>query len=426
MNPAHAPSRRILLISFHYGPQAETGGFRWTQLVPALIEHGWTFDIIAHGAEHGENTRSSPGGTALPEEIHPIAIRYPGVEPCIPIRLTRIAATEDMAIRAFFLGQQRVVPQNWPHVVLNWAKFDWLGPVAPSYDALVSAAVDEAGGRAFVTEYAGTDAVVSAAGISSALWQSEAFVDIEPIAVATELEKQGLLNCSASGVPLTVRCEFGHPQVRPLLERYLPVPEGVTPQDFLDCLECYAALIDPIAWQTAPGFAAEFEERISEPATHAVAMLADASYLTRLYTLISPHEMLSDPLFHATSSLANVDSNVDVSRVNSCDDAPSYVELGDGQLVALEDEVRYPQFETMPSALRIERVPTMGPAQVETDNLAATEDIIADYNRGKLVGPSPWSCTIAKLGSEALLSMLALFGLAWLQRAPRAARRTRS
>ena len=47
-------------------------------------------------------------------EIHPLAIRYPGIEPCIPIKLTRIAAVDDMAIRAFFLGDNRVAPTNWP------------------------------------------------------------------------------------------------------------------------------------------------------------------------------------------------------------------------------------------------------------------------------------------------------------------------
>lgn len=38
MNRAPAPSRRILLVSLHYGPQANIGGRRWMQLVPALVE----------------------------------------------------------------------------------------------------------------------------------------------------------------------------------------------------------------------------------------------------------------------------------------------------------------------------------------------------------------------------------------------------
>ncbi|MFO7561421.1 MAG: DUF2330 domain-containing protein [Enhygromyxa sp.] len=363
------------------------------------------------------------GGLGV-NEIHPLVIRYPGIEPCIPLRLTRIAATEDMAIRALFLGHQRAVPQNWPHVALNWAKFDWVSFGFQTYQGLVADAIDEAGGRAFVTEYAGTDAVVSTTRIKDSAWNAAAFVDIEPIAVVDELVAQELLECEV----LSGECRFRHPQVQPLLSRYLPPPEGVPAEQFWQCLECYAELLDPQAWQALPGFAAEFEERISGPGEHALEMLSEASYLTRLYTLISPHEMLDDPLFHESSSLGTVDSAITATRVNSCDDGPSYIELATDRgvrQVALEDFATYPDFPAMPSAERIERVPMMGPPQVETDNSAQIDDIIDEYNRDKLVGPSPWSCSIARMRPEALLTMLALFGLAWTQRAPRAARRAR-
>src|SRR5690606_2191569 len=44
------------------------------------------------------------GGIGV-DETHPITIRYPGTEPSIPIRLSRIAATENLPISAFFLAQ---------------------------------------------------------------------------------------------------------------------------------------------------------------------------------------------------------------------------------------------------------------------------------------------------------------------------------
>ena len=363
------------------------------------------------------------GGTGV-NEIHPIAIRYPGVEPCIPIRLTRIAATEDMAIRAFFLGHDRVVPQNWPHVVLNWAKFDWVFPSMDGYRELVSDAIDEAGGRAFITEYAGTDAVVSTVGIDDPAWDAGAFEAIEAVAVVDTLASQGLLSCDFDG------CEFRHPQVRPLLERYLPAPDGLDPEQYWGALADYAEQIDPVAWGTQPGFAAEFDERISGPADHASEMLVEATHLTRLYTLLSPHEMLEDPLFHETSSLGTVDNAITATRVNSCGDSPSYMETPDGRTVALEDFGTYPAFGPgsgydMPCAERIERVPMMGPAQVETDNAGVIDDIIDEYNEGRLSGPSPFGCSLARLRPEAMLTMLALFGLAWTQRAPRTGRRRR-
>jgi hypothetical protein len=38
-------------------------------------------------------------------ELHPVVLRFPGNEPCVPIKLTAVAATADMGVRAFFLGE---------------------------------------------------------------------------------------------------------------------------------------------------------------------------------------------------------------------------------------------------------------------------------------------------------------------------------
>ncbi|HLT40596.1 MAG TPA: hypothetical protein VK034_30170, partial [Enhygromyxa sp.] len=92
--------------------------------------------------------------------------------------------------------------------------------------------------------------------------------------------------------------------------------------------------------------------------------------------------------------------------------------------IAIEDFGSYPSFEAMSAAERIERVPMTGPPQVEENNREAIDDIIDAYNHDKLVGPS-FSCSLARIRPEAMLTMLALFGLVWLHRAPRAARRRR-
>jgi hypothetical protein len=356
------------------------------------------------------------GGTGL-DEIHPLALRYPGVEPCIPLRLTRIAATENMAIRAFFLGHDRAVPQNWAHVVLNFGKLDWLGNAAVSYLANIALAIDEAGGRAFITEYAGTDAIVSTFGIEDTNWDSTAFAEIEPVDVITTLAAQSLVNCTDEG------CSYAHPQVLPLLQRYLPTPPSIDEDSFYACLECYEGLIDPVAWTAQPGFAVEFEQRISEPARHAIDMLIEASYLTRLFTMISPHEMIEDPLFQESSSLGTVDNNFVATQVLPCDVAPTYIEIPNGREVVLVNNTSYPVFPDMPSAERIERVPTVGPAQVDVDNTTAIDDTIDAYNHDNLVGPAPWNCSFARLRPGAWLGVLALFGIVWLHRAPRARRR---
>lgn len=351
------------------------------------------------------------GGIGV-DEIHPITIRYPGTEPSIPIRLSRVAATDNLPIRALFLAQERVVPGDWAHVELNWAKLDWLDDPAADYRQLVSQAIDDAGGQAFVTEYAGTDAVVSTVGLDDPRWNQAAFEGIEAVDVVTALSGQGLMACDAGS------CSYLHPQVAPLLQRYLPVPDDMTAAEFYGCVECFEGLVDMTAWTQPPGFAAEFEQRISGPGRHAVEMLSDAVYLTRLFTRLSPDEMLDDPQFHTSTSLDTVTNSKIATRVESCDDSPSYIELDDGRKIALDFEL-YPVFSDMPTAERIERVNMDGSSQVELDNRSEIDDIIDAYNRDKYVGPSPWTCSVGRVRPEPVFVMLALFGIAWWQRAPR-------
>jgi hypothetical protein len=347
------------------------------------------------------------------DEIHPLAIRYPGIEPCIPLELTRIAAVDDMKIRAFFIGKSRVAPTNWPHVEVNITQFDWsIGP-SSNYDQVVGAAIDEAGGRAFVTEYAGTDEIVSTTRVFDATWNAAAFEGIAPELVVDELVSQGLLACSA------LECTFNHAQVRPLLENYLPPPDGVDAEEFWSCLECYIEEIDPVAWSAQPGFAADFDARIFGPGQHAVDMLASAAYVTRLFTLLSPHEMIEDPLFHETQGLGTVDNNFVATRVIDCDGGPGYIELPDGRQVALTDGGGMPDLEGNPAALRIEQIPLMGPPQVEIDNTDEIAALLEEYNDTRLVGPKPGNCSIGRIGVEALFGLFAIFGIAWFNRPQR-------
>src|SRR5262249_50662192 len=91
---------------------------------------------------------------ASASDIQPIVLRFAVNEPCVPLRLTPIAALNDMDVTVFLLGPARAVPTNFYEVIPDWARIDWSQPGA-NYRTVVSAAVDEAGGRAFVTEYAG-------------------------------------------------------------------------------------------------------------------------------------------------------------------------------------------------------------------------------------------------------------------------------
>jgi MYXO-CTERM domain-containing protein len=321
-------------------------------------------------------------------EIHPVVIRYEGDEPCIPIKLTSIAAQEDMDIRAFFLGDGRVAPTNWRHVEWNPMKLDWIG-LGDNYKEVVTMAVDEqvADGHAFVTEYAGPSSKVDASNLVSPLWDAAAFDGIEPTAVVDLLIAQGLVvGCEIES------CTFTHPLVRSLLLTWLPVPEKLAEGAFWGDLSSYADRIDMNAWDAA-GFAAAFTERIVAPAEHGADLLADHAFLTRLYTTISPHEMTEDPLFHVNDALPPVDDTSRIVTLHTDCAGNSVMEgLGLGVDPNIIDTTSWPDIhpEEMPWALRIETVPENGAPLKAIDNTAEIAALITNWNAGMVrVDPRP-------------------------------------
>ena len=89
--------------------------------------------------------------------IEPLVMRYQGEKGMIPITLTSIAAAEDMALEVYIFGDHRAVPENYLHVEVNPAAIDWLSAGANYFD-VVTRAVDAAGGKAWVTDFAGSPA----------------------------------------------------------------------------------------------------------------------------------------------------------------------------------------------------------------------------------------------------------------------------
>ncbi|MCA9712840.1 MAG: DUF2330 domain-containing protein, partial [Myxococcales bacterium] len=93
-------------------------------------------------------------------EIQPIVLTSSNDEPCIPLRLTRIAATPDMPVTAYFLGDRRVRPINYMLVQPDYDEAGlWTGTT--DYASYVGGVVDDAGGHAFVTDYAGDTPSIS-------------------------------------------------------------------------------------------------------------------------------------------------------------------------------------------------------------------------------------------------------------------------
>ncbi len=346
------------------------------------------------------------GGADI-DEIHPIVLRYPGQEPCVPLRLTQIAATEDMQVRTFFLADDRVVPTNYRHVLVNPLKIDWLA-LGANYQDVVTAAVDaeSADGRAFVTEYAGTSDVV-ARGLADPRWDANVFITLTPGMVLDELQAQGLLACY--GGP--EGCLAQHPLIEGLLEEFL-LTEAVTLGDFFNSPGSYEGLID---WQ-AIEFAEAMQTRIVDPAVHADELLDRWPYVTRMFTTISPHEMTTDPIFHVHADLPEVAAVRQGQRRIRCD-GDSLLTLPDGREVYLPSGASWPEFPSqMPWAEAIDELPLVGAPMVLVDNAAEIDDLLRDYNAS--VG-WPRGCTGCKSADErpapASWLGLLLFGL-WARR----------
>ena len=220
-------------------------------------------------------------------DIQPIWLAFGAQVPSIPIRPTAVAAEPDMGVIVHVLGEARAVPRNYRHVQINLATIDWPNG-GQNYPDVVGQAVDEAGGRAFVTDYAG-----SAEGLELPL-VTVPDATLRALEFATRLED--VVDLYPSGlVDADLIRVFGDG---------LEFPEGVTPEQFFGCPQCFE--INPDAAVDGGGMAARIRAEINPARAHLQAVLADKPVLTRLYTTLSANEMTEDPVFSFNADLDEV------------------------------------------------------------------------------------------------------------------------
>ncbi|MEZ4447943.1 MAG: DUF2330 domain-containing protein [Nannocystaceae bacterium] len=346
-----------------------------TPILQEYIDDGYLFAAmrLTHDAEVAQ--------------IHPITVTVPGNEPCVPLKLTRIAAEPYMQIRAFFLAEGKVGPSNYKHVVVNDVRWDWVDFV-DNYKNVVSLAVDEApaDGHAFVTEYAGDSVVVDQGGLFSDAWDGGVFLGAAATEVYDLLAAQGLIECDNTA------CLYNHALLQGILAQFLPIPDGLTDHEFYGCLTCYDGLIDADAWDPV-AFSLAIQERIIDPGEHALNILSAWPTLTRLYTTLSPEEMTVDPFFHENADLPAVDlRQATAGRTIPCSSAPIWT-LPSGRSLAFYG-MSWPVFsDEMPYALRIETVPPAGPPQVDLDNGDLIDQLLKMFSLLPQTTPRGGTCS---------------------------------
>ena len=92
--------------------------------------------------------------------IRPIVLTYDADRPLIPIKLTAVAANDDMGVLTWLLGDAQAVPQNYYSLELNDARINWFS-ASTNYNQVVTEAADDAGGQGFVTEMAGATSALA-------------------------------------------------------------------------------------------------------------------------------------------------------------------------------------------------------------------------------------------------------------------------
>ena len=264
-------------------------------------------------------------------EIQPIVVRSSSPEPCIPLRLTAIAATEDMPVTVYVLADRRARPASWLLVEPDLADLGFWRGETP-YADIVSRSVDAAGGHAFVTDYAGP--VPTDLRIAAALSEESLASAADPMGFVRRLS------------PL-----LGEGALLPILRRHLPAPIRAAERLFYGCLATerfcgggtpsYVRMLEERFDSAAA--AREIEVAILGPRREGQRMVDSHDRLTRLFTTISPDEMTDDPIFALSVELPPTRSNVlEATYVTQCSNeyqlehAPLVLEVPSGITVPVE------------------------------------------------------------------------------------------
>jgi hypothetical protein len=261
-------------------------------------------------------------------EIQPLVMRFAGESPCVPIRLTSVAAINDLRINLWVLNEHRIVPSNYLELVVNPARIDWFQG-GQNYDALVKQAANQAGGNAFVTDFVGPASVMRGRIYAGGF-------DVIRLSLA-KTPPEAMNEITAQGFPRDAA-------LLEILRKHIPEPQalqdqGVSELQFYNQLAFYwmrnQALFAPFS---AEALAADVDARLVQPLTRTQALFDRFPKLTRLSTFISPEEMSVDPLFMANSTLPDVPTRRVATAVAMCGHkqytrcgAPVRLELPDGQ-----------------------------------------------------------------------------------------------
>lgn len=339
-------------------------------------------------------------------DIRPVVLNYESDNPMIPIKLTAVAANDDMGVMTWVLGDHRAVPVNYKSLVLNEALINWFNP-GSNYDAVVSAAADEAGGQGFATEMAGPTEE-----LDELVWGE-----------ADEDQWKRIRERSHPSIADAV-CSVWQSYGAGFEGTWDGWPETVN--TFFSGLSAQARdaiVLDGCGSRTVPNegevevFLDMVEENVIDPMRETQSILSGAPYFTRLYTTLSAAEMTVDPVFDYNPDLPDVSNRHEVERVIECSDdflrseAPWRVRLNNGMLVRGTGNAWPIAAGDVPATQFVTQDSTSGDAEIVTDN-TRTISLALERNNDAVLSEVDHGCGCASAGGRFPVEfLLALVGL---------------
>jgi MYXO-CTERM domain-containing protein len=326
-----------------------------------------------------------------------------------------------MGIQVWVLGENRAIPRNYRHTILNEEMIDWFS-AGQNYNDVVIKAVDEADGHhSFITEYAGTtDVMKGVLDPEGRFGTQEEFLQIsDPGQYVANLRARGFVWTS--------------PLINTLKE-YIPFPAalrdtGVDEESYYNQLDYYLTSNrqqNPSVYENAglenftpTEITTKLWERIVTPTLSAAVLFKRFPKMTRLYTTLSPDEMTKDPVFSFNADLPDVSNIHEATFTYICSffqdgpsNTPAILRLPDNREFYVKNQAEWTNRDTtgVPYSTQIQLLREEGPPEVEVDNSNRISG--GDKDSG-------CSCSTGQERSPLGMSLIALLALGLFVAVPR-------
>ncbi len=349
--------------------------------------------------------------------IRPVVLNFGEGLPSIPLRPTAAAATDDMGIMVFVVGESRAIPANYLDLELNEAAINWLQPNT-NYGDVVTQAANEAGGQGFVTEFAG-----ESAGFEDVIYPEFIANQWEDIQGLTGFQ---LLRQSASLFQ-------GWDGFNDVILAEVTKPADVSDEDWNANPVNYIFSGSGDLSVDSASFINRMQLEVVDPVLETAALFAGNRTVTRFFTTMSADEMTMDPVFDFNAELEQEYSNLHTAtRTIECSRGVMQSEatwrvLFDNGVTVRGEANTWPltDVDTLPAMRISRRVGTEGQGEIITDNSAQIVSTVTENNRAhpRRYGSGLFAggvCSVsapgAAQGSGSLAMLLGLVGLVALRR----------